>query len=82
MSRIGEPPLKPNAYFGIRSFALRIIPSCDIVASLMLLSPHLHLASKSSSPAAVTLIGDGELDALTLGQRDPWLLLSDDAEVG
>jgi hypothetical protein len=30
-------------------------------------------------PAAVTLVGDGKLDTLTLGQRDPWLLLANDA---
>ena len=36
--------------------------------------------SNGVRPAAVTLLSNGELDTLTLGQRDPWLLLSDDAE--
>ena len=38
--------------------------------------------SDGVSPAAVTLLSNGELDTLTLGQRDPWLLLSDDDNVG
>mgnify|MGYP006877405728 CR=1 FL=1 len=41
--------------------------------------PHL-VASNGVRPAAVTLLSNGELDTLTLGQRDPWLLLSDDAD--
>ena len=37
------------------------------------------MTSKGVRPAAVTLLSDGELDTLALRQRDPWLLLSDDA---
>lgn len=33
-------------------------------------------------PAAVTLLSNGELDTLALGQRDPWLLLANDDDVG
>jgi hypothetical protein len=33
------------------------------------------------SSAAVTLLGDGELDTLTLGQGDPGLLLANDEDV-
>ena len=43
--------------------------------------PHL-VASDSVRPAAVTLLSDRELDTLTLGQRDPWLLLANDDNVG
>lgn len=32
--------------------------------------------------AAVTLLGDGELDTLALGQGDPGLVLTDDEDVG
>lgn len=39
------------------------------------------LASKSVSAAAVTLLGDGELDTLALGEGDPGLLLADDEDV-
>lgn len=47
----------------------------------LLLLPHSSLvASKSIGPSAVTLLSDGELDTLTLGQRDPWLFLTNDAE--
>jgi hypothetical protein len=48
--------------------------------------PNLHLRQSSRlvsdgvRPAAVTLLSNRELDTLTLGQRDPGLLLSDDAE--
>lgn len=31
--------------------------------------------------SAVTLLSNGELDTLTLGQRDPWLLGADDENV-
>lgn len=37
------------------------------------------MTGKSVRPAAVTLLGNRELDTLALGQRDPGLLLSDDA---
>ena len=54
-------------------------------ANLLLLSSfyctHL-LAGKSVSPAAVTLLSNGELDTLALGEGDPWLLLTDDNNVG
>jgi hypothetical protein len=30
-------------------------------------------------PATITLVSNGELDALALGQADPWLLATDDA---
>lgn len=49
---------------------------CSIVLQL-----HL-VASESVGPAAVTLLSNGELDALALGQRDPWLLLANDDNVG
>ena len=38
--------------------------------------PHLLAGNR---PAAVTLVRNGKLDTLALGQRDPWLLLTDDA---
>lgn len=37
------------------------------------------MASKSVGPAAVALLGDSKLNALTLGQADPGLLTTDDA---
>jgi len=37
-----------------------------------------HLRRNSLSTSAVSLFGDGKLDTLPLGQRDPWLLRSDD----
>jgi len=46
-----------------------------------LLSTENLLASKSVSAAAVTLLGDGELDTLALGEGDPGLLLADDEDV-
>ena len=39
--------------------------------------PHL-----SKGTAAVTLLSDGELDTLALGQGDPGLVLTDDEDVG
>jgi hypothetical protein len=42
----------------------------------------LRLVGKSGSAAAVTLLSNGELDSLTLGERDPGLLLTDDEDVG
>jgi hypothetical protein len=33
-------------------------------------------------PAAITLLGNGELDTLALRQTDPWLLLANDENVG
>lgn len=39
------------------------------------------LSRNGSSTSAVSLLGDGELDTLALGQRDPWLLGSDDENV-
>jgi hypothetical protein len=43
----------------------------------------LHLVpGKSICPTAVTLLSDGELDALALGQADPGLLLANDEDVG
>jgi hypothetical protein len=51
------------------------LPSCFYL--------HTHLlATKSVGPAAVTLLSDGELDTLALGEGDPGLLLSDDDNVG
>jgi len=38
------------------------------------------MTSESMGSAAITLLGDGELDTLALGQADPGLLLADDAE--
>jgi len=38
--------------------------------------------SKSSGASAVTLLGDGELDTLALGQGNPRLLRADDEDVG
>lgn len=46
-----------------------------------MLSGRNLLASKSVSAAAVTLLGDGELDTLALGEGDPGLLLADDEDV-
>ena len=37
------------------------------------------MASESMGSAAITLLSDGELDTLALGQADPGLLLADDA---
>jgi len=51
----------------------------------MLYLTHLvitHLLSKSISTAAVTLLSNGELDTLALGQGDPGLVLSNDEDVG
>lgn len=43
----------------------------------------LHLvAGKSVRPAAVTLLSNGELHTLALGQADPGLLLANDEDVG
>jgi hypothetical protein len=39
------------------------------------------VASNGVGPAAVTLLGDGELDTLALGQRDPGLLLTNDTDI-
>lgn len=39
------------------------------------------VASQSVSAAAVTLLSDGELDTLALGQGDPGLLRADDENV-
>lgn len=39
------------------------------------------VTSESVGTAAVTLLGDGELDTLALGQGDPGLLGSDDEDV-
>ena len=42
----------------------------------------LHLAlGDGLGPAAVTLLGDAELDALALGEGDPGLVLADDEDV-
>lgn len=46
-----------------------------------MLSSNNLLASKSVSAAAVTLLGNGELDTLALGKGDPGLLLADDEDV-
>jgi hypothetical protein len=40
------------------------------------------VASEVVGAAAVTLLSNGELDALALGQRDPRLLAADDENVG
>jgi len=42
----------------------------------------MHLLSKSIGTAAVTLLSNGELDTLALGEGDPGLLLSNDENVG
>jgi hypothetical protein len=39
------------------------------------------MTSKRIRPPTITLLGDGQLDTLTLGQADPWLLLADDEAV-
>lgn len=39
------------------------------------------MASQSLGSAAVSLLSDGQLDTLTLGQRDPGLLRADDENV-
>jgi len=42
----------------------------------------LHLlASNGVCPAAVALLGNGELDTLALWKRDPWLLTANDENV-
>jgi hypothetical protein len=41
-----------------------------------------RLVGESVGAAAVTLLRDGELDTLALGQGNPWLLLTDDENVG
>jgi hypothetical protein len=41
-----------------------------------------HLVGDSVGTAAVTLLRDGELDTLTLGEGNPRLLLSNDEDVG
>jgi len=41
----------------------------------------VRLSCDGLGATAVSLLGDGELDALALGQRDPWLLRSDDKDV-
>jgi len=40
-----------------------------------------HLRRNSLSTSAVSLFGDGKLDTLPLGQRDPWLLRSDNEDI-
>ena len=66
----------PVGYF-IRSF-------WTSYANLLLLSSYCThlLAGKSVGPAAVTLLSNGELDTLALGEGDPGLLLSNDDNVG
>ena len=39
------------------------------------------MTSQSIRASAVTLLRNGELDTLTLGQGDPWLLASNDEDV-
>lgn len=41
-----------------------------------------HLVGESVGTAAVTLLRDGELDTLALGEGNPRLLLTDDEDVG
>ena len=41
-----------------------------------------HLVGESVGTAAVTLLRDGELDTLALGEGNPRLLLSNDEDVG
>lgn len=42
----------------------------------------LHLvASKSIGPTAISLLRDGKLDTLALGQTYPWLLAADDEDI-
>jgi len=65
--------------FGIRDSHPWSYLHWNLIASLTPRSASPLVASKSVSPAAVTLLSNGELDSLTLGQRDPWLLLTDDA---
>jgi hypothetical protein len=47
-----------------------------------LTSARRHLVGDSLGTAAVTLLGDGELDTLALGEGNPRLLLSNDENVG
>jgi hypothetical protein len=39
------------------------------------------VASNGVSPSAVSLLSNGELDTLALGEGDPWLLGADDEDV-
>ena len=41
-----------------------------------------HLAGNCLSTSAVSLLSNGKLDTLALWQRDPWLLRSDNENVG
>lgn len=40
-----------------------------------------YLVSQVVGPAAISLLGDGKLDTLALGQTDPWLLRANDEDV-
>lgn len=52
------------------------------VASGLLTNVMRHLVGESVGAAAVTLLRNGELDTLALGQGNPGLLLTDDENVG
>ena len=79
------PHERPNAWFfgiGIESFAVlhTVMGSSQLNLLLLSLTHYMRLlAGNGVSPAAVTLLSNGELDTLALGQGDPGLLLSDDA---
>jgi hypothetical protein len=78
------PHERPNAwFFGIRVLRRSSYGHGILVTNLLLLSlTHYKrlLAGNGVSPAAVTLLSNGELDTLALGEGDPGLLLSDDAD--
>lgn len=76
---------QPNAWlFGIpapQGFLYGHVWTSYANLLLILIFTHL-LAANGVRPAAVTLLGDGELDTLALGEGDPGLLLADDDNVG
>lgn len=74
-----HPHERPTPDFGIRDLHRSSYGHGNLMAKKLRSSCSRLVTSKSVSPAAVTLLRNGELDALTLGQRDPWLLLTDDA---
>jgi hypothetical protein len=78
------PHERPNAwFFGIRVLRRSSYGHGILVTNLLLLSLTRYkrlLAGNGVSPAAVTLLSNGELDTLALGEGDPGLLLSDDAD--
>jgi hypothetical protein len=67
----------PSYCFGLIFFHPRME-----MARMLIANVRRHLVGNSVSTAAVTLLSNGELDTLALGQGDPGLLLANDEDVG